>query len=255
MIRIIFFIAKNTFKETIRNKILYNILLVAGVALLLSMSFGDLSVFARGQVMADFGLATMSMTGLLLAVFIGVGMLGTEITTKTVYGILTKPIHREAFIFGKFSGLIATLFLNFLLIAVLFFISIKFMGASESLSIVYAMLLLLIEMTVIVAASMFFSSLTTPTLAAVFTLGFYIVGHLNDLVNVSLVEHANGAWYAVLKVFYYLLPNLEHFNIRTQIIYNLPVPSGYIPLAVLYGLLYASLFLTLAAYLFSRKDV
>ncbi|HMA64073.1 MAG TPA: hypothetical protein VKO63_02700, partial [Chitinispirillaceae bacterium] len=92
MIRSTCYIAQNTFKETIRNKILYNILLVAGIALVLSISFGDLSVFSRGQVMADFGLATMSLTGLLLAVFIGVGMLGVEITTKTIYGVITKPV-------------------------------------------------------------------------------------------------------------------------------------------------------------------
>ena len=104
-------IAANTFKETIRNKVLYNILLVAAVALLLSLSFGDLSIFSRAQVMTDFGLATMSLTGLLLAVFIGVGLLGVEISNKTVYGIISKPVTRAAFISGKFLGLCATLFL------------------------------------------------------------------------------------------------------------------------------------------------
>ena len=181
----VFFIASNTFKETIRNKVLYNILLVAGVALFLSMSFGDLSVFSRGQVMTDFGLATMSLTGLLLAVFIGVGMLGIEISGKTVYGVLTKPVSREAFILGKFFGLLATLILNFALIALVFFISIKFLGTNVNSGTVWAVILIAVEMAVIVSAAIFFSSFTTPTLAAIFTIGFYVAGHLNNMVGIG----------------------------------------------------------------------
>lgn len=251
----VFYIAQNTFRETIRNKILYNILLVAGVALVLSMSFGDLSVFSRGQVMADFGLATMSLTGLLLAVFIGVGMLGVEISTKTIYGVITKPVTREEFILGKFFGLITTLFLNFILIAAVFLISIKMMGASQNAPVLYAILLLFVEMMVIVSAAIFFSSFTTPTLSAIFTLSFYVAGHLNDLVNIGAEQQANLIWKSVLKLLYYLIPNLEHFNVRSQIIYNLPIPPGFVQGAVCYGLLYSALLLLLSIALFSRKDL
>jgi ABC-type transport system involved in multi-copper enzyme maturation permease subunit len=251
----IFYIAQNTFKETIRNKILYNILLVAGVALVLSVSFGDLSLFSRGQVMADFGLATMSLTGLLLAVFIGVGMLGVEISSKTIYGVVTKPVTREFFILGKFFGLLATLLLNFSLIAVVFFVTIKVMGANQNLSIIYAILLLMVEMIVIVAAAIFFSAFTTPTLAAIFTLGFYVAGHLNDMVGIGAQQQNDIVWKFVLKTFSYILPNLEHFNIRTAIVYNLPIPSGFVSGAVIYGLCYAAILLVMSVALFSRKDL
>jgi Cu-processing system permease protein len=255
MIKSTCYIAQNTFKETIRNKILYNILLVAGIALVLSISFGDLSVFSRSQVMADFGLATMSLTGLLLAVFIGVGMLGMEITTKTIYGVITKPVTRASFILGKFFGLLATLMLNFILIAAVFFITIRVMGAGQSFTMFYAVLLLMIEMIVIVAAAIFFSSFTTPTLSAIFTIGFYIAGHLNDLVNIGAEQQSNPVWSSVLKCLFYVLPNLENFNIRTAVVYNLPVPSGFITMAVVYGLLYASILLLFSMVLFSRKDL
>jgi Cu-processing system permease protein len=254
-LRVIYYIAQNTFKETIRNKILYNILIVAGVALVLSISFGDLSVFSRGQVMADFGLAIMSLTGLLLAVFIGVGLLGMEISTKTIYGILTKPVSRNAFIFGKFFGLLATLLLNFVLIAVVFFVTIRIVGANQGFDIFYAVILILIEMVVIVAAAIFFSSFTTPTLAAIFTLGFYIAGHLNDLVNIGAQQQNDFVWRIVLKTLFFVLPNLENFNIRTAIVYGLPVPSGFVTGAVVYGLLYTSILLMLSVVFFSRKDL
>ena len=251
----VFYIAQNTFKETIRNKILYNILLVAGVALVLSISFGDLSVFSRGQVMADFGLATMSLTGLLFAVFVGVGMLGMEISSKTIYGVVTKPVTREAFIFGKFFGLLATLLLNFTLIAIVFFVSIRLMGANQNMSVVNAILLLMIEMVVIVAAAIFFSAFTTPTLAAIFTLGFYVAGHLNDIAGIGAEQQNDIVWKTVLKTLNFLLPNLEHFNIRTAVVYNLPIPSGFVSGAVLYGLLYAMLLLVMSIVIFSRKDL
>lgn len=248
-------IAVNTFKETIRNKVLYNILFVAAAVLLLSLSFGDLSVFSRAQVMTDFGLATMSLTGLLLAVFIGVGLLGVEMSTKTVYGVLSRPVSRDAFIIGKFCGLAATLILNFLLIAGVFVIAIRFMGVTVSLQVIAAVVLITVEMMVIVAVSLFFSTFTTPSLAAIFTIGFYIIGHLNDLVNISIRHQQLPLWNALLKIFNYCLPNLEHFNIRTRVVYHLPIPHLFVAEATVYGLLYTALLLLLSIVIFSQKDL
>ena len=245
----------NTFKETIRNKILYNILIVAGIVLLLSISFGDLSVFSRVQVMTDFGLATLSLTGLLLAVFIGVGMLGAEISNKTIYGVLTRPVGRTEFILGKFFGLLVTLLLNFLLITAVFFTAIALIGGALSPKLLWAVALIVAEIGVVIAAAMLFSIFTTPMLAAIFTLGFYIVGHLNDLITSGLIKSHATIWGMVLTALSYILPNLEHFNIRARIIFDLPVPQGYVAWACAYGVLYASLLLVLATLLFEKKDL
>ncbi|MFP4165243.1 MAG: ABC transporter permease [Chitinispirillaceae bacterium] len=254
--RTIALVAVNTFKETVRNKILYNILLVAAVVLLVALSFGDLSVMSRVQVMTDFGLATMSLTGLLLAVFIGVGMLGSEIASKTIYGVLSKPVDRTQFLVGKFFGLLSTLILNFLLIAVVFFGAITFLtGRMPDPAIFQAVFLLMIEMSVIIAASMLCSTFTTPTLAAIFTLAFYAAGHLNDLLSLSANAQVSPVLGGILKMINYILPNLEHFNIRTQVIFDLPVPEGLVGYAVLYGVLYSALLLFFSSVLFSRKDL
>jgi ABC-type transport system involved in multi-copper enzyme maturation permease subunit len=249
-------VALNTFKETIRNKVLYNILLAAAVALLIALSFGDLSVMSRVQVMADFGLATMSLTGLLLAVFIGVGVLGTEINDKTVYGVLCKPVGRTQFIIGKFLGLFVTLVLNFLLIALIFVTAITVLaGQMPHTDIFAAVFLLMMEMSVIIAAAILASCFTTPTLAAIFTLAFYAAGHLNDLISLSADAQINSAMKTVLVILHYALPNLEHFNIRTQVVFDLPVANGFIWLACLYGLFYTALLLLLSSLLFARKDL
>lgn len=248
----IFIIAYNTFWETIRNKILYNILLFACIIIALSISFGEWSVFARVQVMEDFGLAIMSLSALLLAVFIGVAMLGKEVSSKTVYMMATKPISRTSILLGKYTGLCFTLTINYLLLTVFFFITLLVIGGEVHFILLYAVFLSICEMFVIVAIALFFSTVTTPTLSAMFTIGLYIIGHFNDLVN---VENSGEIHYNVLKIFYYLLPNLEHFNVRTPVVYGLPISGEYVLFAGFYAVLYSSLLLFLASIIFSKKDL
>jgi len=251
----ILLIAANTFKETIRNKVLYNIIFFAIAIILLSISFGEWSVFARVQVMEDFGLATMSIAGLLLAVFIGVGMLGREIATKTVYNILVKPVERYHFIFGKFLGLFGTLLLNFAIISAVFWVALLYMGGGASASLLAAVVLLLVELAVIVSVSILFSAMTTPTLAAIFTLGFYIIGHYNDMLDIDFMKQQNPIWGFILKSIYYLIPNLEHFNVRARVIYGQGVGWDVVGWAALYGALFTALFLLFASLQLNRKDL
>ena len=131
----IFEIAGNTFKETVRNRVLYLVLLFVLALIVLSVFVADWSVFARIQVMQDFGLATMSIAGLLLAVFIGVGLLGREMTTKTVYHVITKPVSRHQFVIGKFLGLLATLWLAYGIMTVFFCCTLFGLGAAVRLPI------------------------------------------------------------------------------------------------------------------------
>ncbi len=248
-------IAGNTFKETIRNKVLYNILLFAGIIIVLSISFGEWSVFARIQVMEDFGLATMSISALLLAVFIGVAMLGKELNNKTVYLMASKPIDRSSIIIGKYLGLCATLFVNFFLMTLFFLIILLIIGGTINYSLVLAIMLTGCEMAVIVAVALFFSTITNPTLSAILTIAFYIAGHFNDLIDLEIIEESHKILAGFLKVLYYILPNLEHFNIRTPVVYELPIPEGYIFIALLYGALYVTVILIFSCMIFLRKDM
>jgi len=250
----IYHIALNTFNETIRNKILYTILFFAVVVLFLSISFGDLSVFSRIQVMTDFGLAAMSITGLLLAVFIGVGLLGKELSAKTAYTVLTKPIGRPQFIFGKFLGLLSALLLNFLFIGLLFIAAISAVGGTLSGALFWAITLIGTETALIISAAIFFSTFSSPMVAAMCTIAFYITGHLNDFI-VDAVNYSSPVWSTIHHLLYYLLPNLEHFNIRTRVVYDLPIPNGYLGYTILYGMLYTGLALLGASLVFSKKDL
>jgi Cu-processing system permease protein len=255
MMKPIVAIAINTFKESVRNKILYNILILAIGLIVFAVSIADWSVFERVQVMEDMGLATMSITGLLMAVFIGVGLLGREIATKTVYMIISQPVSRSQFIIGKFFGLLGVLLANFTLMSIMLWIVILYLGGKPDPSLLSAVLLTWMELAVLVAAAIFFSSWSTPILSAIFTLGFFVAGHLNDLISVELVRSKQPALEVFLRLIYYLLPNLEHFNIRTAVVYGLPLPAGYVAWAFAYGLLYMAFLLILSCVAFRKRDL
>lgn len=254
--RVVSAVAANTFRESVRNKVLYNIVFVALGVIVFAVSLGDWSVFARVQVMEDFGLATMSLTGLVLSAFIGVGLLGREVSTKTVYMVITKPVSRSAFVTGKFLGLLATLFINYLLLVVVFWAAIHYMGGTAHAGLLAAVLLIGAEMAVMIAASMFFSTFTSgPVFAAILTAAFYVGGHINDMISIEYLE-LKQAWLApVLKALYFVLPNLEHFNVRTAIVYGLRLPEHYVWLALAYGVVYVALLLLLSCLMFERRDV
>lgn len=251
----VFLIAGNTFRETIRNRALYTILFFAIVLILLSVSFGEWSVFARSQVMLEFGLATMSLCGLMLALFIGVGMVGKEISSKTIYSIITRPVGRTHFLLGKFSGLLGTLAVTYVGLAVVFGVVLMVMGVRVNLLVGAAVLLLFVELAVVVAVALFFSTLTSPILAAMLTLAFYVAGHYNDLLEIGMVERSSALFGALLRGIYYLLPNLEHFNLRSPVIYQMQLDPHYVVAGVGYGVLYTALFLIGAVLVFMARDV
>jgi|WetSurMetagenome_2_1015567.scaffolds.fasta_scaffold193453_1 Cu-processing system permease protein len=253
--RAIYEISLNTFKETIRNNVVYLVLFFVVVLIVLSVSFGDWSVFARIQVIEDFGLATMSISGLLVAVFIGVGMLSKEISSKTVYHVLTKPVARHQFVIGKFAGLFSVLILNYAVMSFFFVATLLFFGAHVGWTHFSAIVCIGTEMAVIISAALFFSTFTSSMLAALFSIAFYCAGHLNDLISVGFVSKSWNLFHLVLKILYYLLPNLEHFNIRNHVVYHSALPADYTFFAVAYGCLYVVLFLTLSCVIFRKRDL
>jgi Cu-processing system permease protein len=254
-VRAIYDIALNTFKETLRNHVVYMVLLFVILLILLSVSFGDWSVFARIQVIEDFGLSTMSISGLLLAVFIGVGMLGREISTKTLYHVLTKPVTRNQFIIGKFAGLLCVLILNYAIMSLFFIGTLLFFGGHVGWTFIAAIICIGAEMAVIISAALFFSTITSAMFAALFSIAFYCAGHLNDLISVSIAARGWSFFPVILKSLYYLLPNLEHFNIRNHVVYQSGLPPGYTIFVVAYGGLYVVLFLFFSCLIFRKKDL
>jgi Cu-processing system permease protein len=247
-------IALNTFRESLRDKILYNLLLFAGMLIGLSVLLADLTIMEHHKIVADMGLAAINLTGVIIAIFVGISLVNKEIDRKTVYTIMARPISRTSFILGKYAGLALTLFVNVAIMLAVFLMTLWFYQVPVGLAIFQAVALIFVELLVVTAIALFFSTFSSSTLSAILTLGIYVIGHLTtDLKNVA-GKSGNETANAIMNGLYYLCPNLESLNIKGQAAVGIPVGPDYLVLASLYGLVYAAVLVAGACFVFQRRD-
>lgn len=246
-------IALNTFREAVRDRVLYLILAFAVVMILASTVLGLITVGSEEKIIQDFGLAMIALFGTAAALFIGIGLVFKEIDRRTVYTLLAKPIRRSQFLIGKYLGLCLTLAVNLVVMAAAFFLLLALRGIPAG-DLWVAVWLTYFELLLVTAIAVLFSSFSTPVLSALFASTLYIVGHLSwslklleDLLDSST---ARGA----VRLVYLILPNLEHFNVRGDLVHGVPVPWSQVGFAMLYGLAYTTLVLLLATVIFERRD-
>jgi len=247
-------IALNTFRETIRNKILYAILVFALIVIGLSCFLAELSVGDLTRIIADVGLASIHIFGVIMAVFIGITLVSQEVERKTVYIILSKPVPRWEFIVGKALGLCMTLALTTGVMAVtLFLVHAGYGGVAET-GILVASAGIWFELILLICLATFFSTFTTPVLSAIFTLSMFLIGHISGdlLVFGGRAAAPLAGW--VSRVLFFLLPNLEHFNWKNEVVYGGARSFSLILGALGYLASYCAAVLFAACLLFSRKD-
>ncbi|MGE5662867.1 MAG: ABC transporter permease [Deltaproteobacteria bacterium] len=253
----IFSIAANTFRETVRNKILYAILAFALFVIGMTFFLADLSVGDLARIIADVGLASIHAFGVIMAVFIGITLVSSEVERKSVYLILSKPLPRWEFIVGKALGLSLTLALTTLVMALVLFVvhaGYRHGGRPEP-GILVAAAGIYMELVLLVCLACFFSTFTTPVLSAIFTLSMFVIGHVTkDLVFFGERTSSAAVQWAARALFY-LLPNLENFNWKNEVVYDGTRMLHLAPLAAGYLLAYASAVLILGCLIFSRKDL
>jgi ABC-type transport system involved in multi-copper enzyme maturation permease subunit len=247
-------IALNTFREAIRDRILYVILFFAAVCFLFSRALALLTVGDQVKIITDVGLAALSFFGALMAILVGTGLVYKEIDKKTLYTLLSKPIHRYQFLLGKYFGMILTLFVMLFLMTVLFLILLFFHTFKIEWQIFAAVFLIFCELCVITAVAILFSCFSTPILSSIYTLSFYLIGHLSWGLETLIDKINSGLGRALARVLYTLLPDLENFNIKTEIVHHLPIPPELFLFSFLYGFCYSVFILFLAVLVFRRRD-
>lgn len=252
--RAVFAIAANTFREALRDKILY-LLFVFGIILIAaSRVISWLTVGAEIKIIIDVGLAAISVFGVLTAIFIGISLVQKEIERRTVHTIITKPVHRYEFILGKFAGLALTLFVMVAVMSIILQGTVYLKEQHLSWPVMRACVLVFVELLVIVSVAIVFSSFSTPILSFLLTLLIYVIGHVSYGL-VDLAEKApSGSARILLKTLYYLLPNLESFNLKAAAVHDLVVPQGFMLASIEYGLAYTATMLLLATVIFQRRD-
>lgn len=260
-------VAVNVFRESVRDRVPYN--LVAFAVLLIGASYvlGQLTAGQDVKIIKDLGLAATSIFGLFIAIFIGIGLVSKEVERRSIYALLAKPVSRTQFIIGKYLGLALTLLVNVAVMTLALYLVLAYMGWTETPAmkaaadtpavdpaLLKAVLLIAIELMVVTATALFFSTFSTPLLSAALTLGLYVAGRFNgDLRHLDAIVNSRPAiWMA--RAAYHLLPDFAAFDVKTEVVHGLAVPAGYLVSTSAYGALYIAALLAGAALIFSRRD-
>ncbi len=256
-------IALNTFRESVRNKILYNIVFLAIALAFFSILLGEWSVFDRAHVIKSTTLSIMSLSGLLISVFVGIGLVQKEIQGRTVLTLLSKPIGRAVFIVGKYLGLLAVIAVHLLLLTSVYYAILLWTGSGPTLSLLWAVFLIFWEMAIVVAVALLFSTFSTPVLSALFTIGVYIAGRLSDelMEQVRFVRRmgeVEGTESVVMEkaaeIVHAVFPGLYRYDIAAYVVHGIALPPHYVLWNSLYAIGYIGIFLAVSSWWFSRRD-
>ena len=260
-------IAVNVFRESVRARVPYNLVLFAVLLMASSYLLGQLTAGQDVKIIKDLGLAATEIFGLFIAIFIGIGLVSKEVERRSIYALLAKPVSRPQLILGKYCGLVLTLAVNVAVMTAALYAVLAYMTYTEPAlaqagwdapgidpALLRAILLIFVELMVITALALFFSTFSTPLLSAALTFGFFIAGHFNaELRNFEqVVDSRAAAWLA--RGLYHLLPDLSAFDVKTAVVHGFPVKAGYLALTIGYGLLYIAVLLIASTLIFSRRD-
>ncbi len=259
-------IALNTLKEAVRDKILY-IVVSAGFSLVLfSLLIGDWAVFNQSYVVQSLSFSLLSFSGLAIAIFVGIGMIQKEIQKKTLLTLLAKPISRGQFILGKYLGLclLMLIHVSLMLLMILFVLWVgEYPISGTTFAAAY---LAFLELILITAVAVLFSSFSTPVLSSLFTFGVFLAGslsselmrHLEFVKKTNELQNQMGEGSSVLEFVsnsvYFLFPNLGQYNVTQNLVHKIPLESGYLLGSSLNSMGYIFFFISLSIWWFSRRD-
>jgi ABC-type transport system involved in multi-copper enzyme maturation permease subunit len=256
-------IARNTFRETVRDKILYNLILFALIMIVSSLALGQLTLGNEDKVILDLGLSSISIFGMLIAIFIGIGLVYKELEKRTVYALLAKPVHRYELILGKYLGLLFTLLVNLAIMTVGLELAMLYtgrIGVGGYLRVLPAAYLIFLSLALITALALLFSTFSTPALSALFTFFLWIIGHFsNDLLRFAEYTKSDPVKW-LCQFLYYVIPNFSNFSmidsrgIIQNSAYFQPLDPVAIVGATFYCFIYCALILSLSISIFMRRD-
>ncbi|MEO6393546.1 MAG: ABC transporter permease subunit [Pyrinomonadaceae bacterium] len=253
----IFAIARNAFREAVRDRVLYNlvffVLLLTGCAIFL----GELSGGEEAKIIVDMGLSAMLVFGAFIAIFVGVGLVYKEIEKRTVYAIFAKPVGRGEFLVGKYLGLCLTLLVNIVVMGVgvsLALIYVKRGWNPLAVSIWPSVLLIYCELIVLTAVALLFSTFSSPALSALMTFFIFIIGNFSADMKLFAQTLGSNAAKLFFSALYYLLPNLSHYNFITPAGHGDRPSLAIVGGGMLYALIYSAVLLAAATLIFNRRN-
>lgn len=246
-------VGANTFRESVRERVLYNLLFFAVVMTISGLLLQQLSIRQDAKIVKDLGLAAMDFFGTLIAIFIGVGLVSKEIERRSIYALLAKPLSRGEFFVGKFLGLGFTLLVNTAVMAIGLALTLLATGHKVDPALLKAVFPIYLGLLLVVALALFFSTIMSTALAAVCTFCCVVAGRYSDVVhNMKDVAPGMPAW--AIDALYWALPNFRNFDFKNRVVYGDVVPWEALGSVSLYAALYISLVLVAGFLMFRSRD-
>ena len=257
LLTVVLAVGRVTFLEILRDKVLYNTVLISILLFAVGILASKVSFIAPDRIVLDFGLAAIALSNGLLATLIGAGMVAREFERRTILVALTRPITRFQFLLGKFSGLKWILLLNALLLSLGYLGILRLLSGSwaiASSTLVYALYLQAFQALLLAALALFFSTFSTTSLAVMMTLGTYMVGVNVSQIRLLALKQESAISAAVFKIVALVVPNFEHFNLGFKVTYAIPVTGSHLFLGTLYAVSWILLLMVLAGWSVERRE-
>ena len=265
--RVIAHVAVNVFKESVRDKVLYNLVVFAVLLMSASYLIGELTAGQDVKIIKDLGLASISVFGLLIAVFIGIGLVWKEVEKRSIYTLLSKPMRRQEFLLGKYCGLVLTLVINVAVMTAAYYAVLAYMqvmsppnlraswpAPATDPALLKAIALIMLELMLVTAIALLFSTFSSPFLSAMLTTAVWVIGHFNQDLRDYGATIPSPLAASIARGVYYFIPNFSAFDVKLQVVHAQAVPLGYIGFTTAYGLTYIALVLVTAVIVFSKRD-
>jgi ABC-type transport system involved in multi-copper enzyme maturation permease subunit len=255
IISTIFIISRNTFREAVRDRVLYNLVFFVLLITASAVFLGELTAGQEARTIVNLGLNAMLLFGAFISIFVGVSLVSKEIERRTVYAVLSKPVGRSEFIIGKYIGLCLTLIINVLIMGVGVSLALLYVEAGQlSLSIWGAIGLIFLELMILTGVAILFSSFSSPALSALLTFLVFIIGHFSASLRDFAENLGSGAAKIFFNFLYYFLPNLSFYSFTTNAAHG-DIPSlAYFGGTLIYTIFYSAILIAASVLIFSRRN-
>ncbi|MEO8483800.1 MAG: ABC transporter permease [Acidobacteriota bacterium] len=262
-------VALHVFRESVRDRVLYAIAAFAVAIVAASILIGQITAGQDVKIIKDIGLATIELAGIAMSVFVGIGLVSREIERRSIFALLAKPLPRAEFVVGKYLGLVLTIVVNIAAMTVALYLMLAFLDwraspdqrlgwdtAATDPRLLVAVGLITVEMALLTAVALFFSTFSSSALLSLmFTLGLFVAGffgddlrHFGDIIEVAPMV---GAFVSALG---WVLPAFSAFDVKAQVVHGIPVPPGFVVWTIAYGGAYIVGLLAASIALFSRRE-
>lgn len=261
-------IALHVFKESIRDRVPYTLVLFAVAMIGTSYLLGQLTAGQEVKIIKDLGLAATSIIGLFIAIFIGIGLVAKEVERRSIYNLLAKPVRRRDVILGKYAGLVLTLAVNVAAMAAALYgvlgyyayvsdpvVKASWEAPALDPALLAAVGLILVELALVTALALFFSTFSSPLLSAALTFGLYVAGQFSaNLRDFDQAVRSRAAG-ILTRALYYVLPNLAPFDVKAEVVHGVPLDAAAIALSLGYAAMYVAVLLLASIFIFERRDL